>query len=192
VKALDEHLRNVAAAVAPHVDNESVSADLRIIELYEFADAGSAHVRNVDVTNAPVGGFQDRLAVASDPVEIDQIALGGDGPVADPPRAIRGRLRIERELHRPVGFVEQKLIGIFAGGEIFAVDGKNVVAFVGVHADFRKRRTVKLFFVLPAIDFGDAVTTGGVVEFDASAGQSYLLTLGQVVVAALGCKSARR
>src|SRR5258707_6201820 len=99
-KALNQHLGNVAATVATDVHNQRFFANLRIVKLDEFTDAGSSHIGNVDVADSAVAGFGDGFAIVSDPIEIDEIAFCGDRRMADVTSAVGGRLGIESELHR--------------------------------------------------------------------------------------------
>ena len=88
MQPLDKHLRNIAAAIATNVHNQCFLANLRIVELQEFADAGRAHVGNMNVADASIGSFRDGIAIVIDPIQIDEISFRGDRAVADAPGAV--------------------------------------------------------------------------------------------------------
>src|SRR5579859_272757 len=183
-QTLDDHLRNVAAPVAAHVHDQSQLADLRVVGLDEFADAVIAHVGYVDVADFAAGGFVDGFTIAIDPFEIDQIGLAGDGPVSDFVGAFERGPGIHGPLHWAVGLVAEKLIGIIFWRQVLAVNRQDVVPLFHIHTNFGERRAIDLFLILAVEDFGDAVTPGRGVQFDARAGKSDLGPLGHINVAA--------
>jgi len=71
-----------------------------------------------------------------DPVEIDEIGFAGDGAIRNGPRTIHGGLGVDGELDGAVSLVAQELVWIVLGGEIAAVNGQDVVAFLDVDANF--------------------------------------------------------
>src|SRR5215471_13054216 len=82
-QALDEHAGDVAAAVASHVHNQGLLADLRVVGLDEFADAVFAHIRDVNVAGLVIGSFGYEFAVVVDPFEIEKIGFAGDRTIGD-------------------------------------------------------------------------------------------------------------
>src|SRR4029077_10606123 len=98
--------------------------------------------------------------------------------------AVAGRLGIQSELYRPIGFVAEQLVRIFVGGQIFTVDGQDVVAFSGVNTNFGEWRAIEFFFVLATVDFGDAVTASCAVEFESGCWQSALTTVWHFIISA--------
>ena len=102
---LDQHLRDIAAAVRAHVDDEALFSNLAVVPFYELADARRAHVGNVNVADTAARHLRNLFAVRDHPVEVNQIALIGDRTIRHGPGARHRRLLVDRQLHRAVGFV---------------------------------------------------------------------------------------
>src|SRR5258708_8992062 len=139
---------------------------------------------NVDVGDTAVGGFGDGFEIMSQPIEVDEIAFCGDRKIADVTSAVGGRLGIQSELYRPIGFVAEQLVRIFVGVQIFAGDGQDVVGLSVVNDNFGEGRVIEFFFVLATVDFGDAVTASCAVEFESGARQSVLRTFWHFIISA--------
>ena len=75
VQPLDDHARDVAAAVGAVVDQQRFFAKLRIIPLDELANAVLAHVRQVHIADAAVRQLVHAAAVLLHPVEIQQVGF---------------------------------------------------------------------------------------------------------------------
>ena len=71
----DQHRRDVAAAVAAHVDDQGLLGDLRIEVLDEFVQAGGVHVGDVQVADLAAGRVVDLLDVAFHPVVVIELRL---------------------------------------------------------------------------------------------------------------------
>ena len=184
VKARDDPLRDVAAAVVAHVYDEAFLADLGVIPLEEFVGARRAHVGDVEVTDAPVGGLGDAGVGALDVVVVAEGILGGDGCVSDFTRALGGRGGVEGEGNR-VRVVAQMAVGVVVPGEGDAVDFKDVIARAGINTDFRERGTIFGLGVIALIDAGDFIAVGLGVELDGAAGEGVVGACGAGIVAAL-------
>ena len=106
-KAFDQHLRDIAATVAAHIDDESLFANLRIVILDEFANAVVTHIGNVDVADLAAGGFAHGFAVVFDPFEIKETGFAGDRAIGDVAGAVHGGLGVDGPLHGTIGLVAE-------------------------------------------------------------------------------------
>ena len=91
---------------------------------------------------------------------------------------------VDGEFNGPVRLVAQQAEGVDGSGEIFAVDGDQVVADADVDADLRERRTVASLLIVASENLREAVTVGGWIGLKVSAEQGDLGALGPVEVAA--------
>src|SRR6185503_3075997 len=72
-QSLDQHARNVAAAICAHIYDQSLLANLRVVPLDKLANTGGSHIGNVNVANAPSGRLIHFAPVPIDPIQINQI-----------------------------------------------------------------------------------------------------------------------
>ena len=182
---LDDHARNVAAAVGAIVDQERFLAQLRVIPLDEFADARLAHVGQVHVADPAVREFIHFAAVLFHPVEVDQIGLAGQRAVGDLARSGQRGRGVQRQLDRRVAGVAQVLVDVLLRRHVLAIDRQHIVAYSRVHAHLGQRGTIDLFLVLPLEDLRDAVAAGSGVDFKPHARQTGVWAWRQRYVAAV-------
>ena len=137
---LDHERRDEAAAVAADIDNECVLADLRKVKLRKLVQPGSAHVRDVEVSNFAAGFFRDVVDVLLHPIEIVKrcfVIDGHDGHIARPGI---GRLGIHAQDYLFACSADERVIKVWQARHRRVVDRENVIARFHVYADIRERR----------------------------------------------------
>ena len=141
---LDEHARDVAAAVEAVVHNERFFLELRVVPLDELADAVGVHVRHVQVADAAVRQFVHHFPVAGYPVEIDELGFVGNRAIGDGARALLIGLSLTSNWTGLSAMLRKQPVGVVRAGQFLAVDGQNVIARFGVHADLGEGRAVNV------------------------------------------------
>ena len=165
-QALDEHLGNVASAVAAHVHHQALFAQLGVVPLDELADPLGTHVRHVKIPDTPVRRVRYGAAVALHPVEVSQVGLVCDRPERDLPCAFRLGPVIQEKFDGARSLVPEHPEGVVAGRQVFPVDRQDVVAFTGIHSDLRQRGPVFRFLVVAPENPRDSVSTAFRVKLE--------------------------
>src|SRR5512141_2494447 len=132
---VDDHRRDVAAAVAADVDDQGFLAQLGIEMLDELVEAVDAHVRDVDVADLAARGLVDLGDVRLHPVVVVKRVLGLDGH----DDGVAGALAVGagRDLERDLlaGRIVEGLVDVGGLVERAAVDRQDVLPFPDIDAD---------------------------------------------------------
>ncbi len=127
---LDHERRNEAAAVAAHIDDQRLFADLREVKLGEFVQAGLAHVGNVNVADFAAGFLGHIIDVLLHPRAVIERRFVGRGHDGDVARAIVARLGVDPQNDLLVGRADERVVEIRQSRDRRAVDRQDVIAWL--------------------------------------------------------------
>src|SRR5262249_50172253 len=165
-QALDQHGRDIAAAVGAHVDDERFLFQLRIEVLDELVEAIALHVGHMEIANLASGRVADLLDVALYPAVVAQVGLAGDGNDDNLSAALFLRLGVELERHLLANGADQAFLEIGHLIGWLTIDGDDVILLMGIDADLRQGRAELGVPVGAVEDLADLVIAGSRVAGD--------------------------
>ena len=72
-KSFNDHGRNIAAAIAPYVNDQSFFGKLRVVMLHKFIQARCSHIRNMNIAGFASGFLVNVCNVLLHPFIIVQV-----------------------------------------------------------------------------------------------------------------------
>ncbi len=131
---LDQQLRDVAASVEPHVDDEALADHLDREGAMELRIPTRTHVGDVDIPRPSVGGLVHRGTICLDPIAVAQDRLGAER--LDGHLALLASSALHGELDGPSGPVGERLARTELLVEPPAIDGEQSIPLR--HVDARR------------------------------------------------------
>ena len=140
--------------------------------LDELVESGVAHIRQVNIPNAPAACGIHLLAVGLDHIQLPQCVLVANWLHHHVARATGRGLGIYGERHHLISGIDQQLIRRLRGTQRPPVDGDQVIALLNVDARFSQRRARVRIPILAAEDLLDPVNAACGIDLVGRAQQS--------------------
>src|ERR1700730_2049684 len=170
----EDELIDEAAAIVADVNDHSFFANLREILLDEFVQPRPTHIREVDVTDAPVAGGINLFAIALNPDQLAQAVFIRNRLYLHGVGALLRGLRIDCQCDIFIDRVYEKFVGILRRAQRPSIDREQIVSLSYGYARLGKRRTRLLVSVFAGIDLLEAIHASGLVGLEIHSEQAYV------------------